>query len=240
MVQACLACHGSSPHTSTRDRHLEDPNVLLAGAFSGKHDILLRVIIAYFLFVCYQFCVMMLMLGLSLHMPQSQGGAERLRCMAVRIMASLVASKLQTVCLNDCWLLICANCMTCRCADGGSPKKLCTTFSVPMLLSTRHLFTVCLRCASATGFLCFATTTRSTCFCWKYHSHQSCLFHYRVVTILCSKSFTCRCTHASSDTSHSAISELQHRCGTLTLSYTVFSNTLLNCLPNTLGKRYWA
>ena len=36
VVQACLACHGSSPHTSTRDRHLEDPNVMLAGAYSGK------------------------------------------------------------------------------------------------------------------------------------------------------------------------------------------------------------
>ena len=36
VVHACVACHGSTPLTSTRDRHLEDPNVMLTGTFSGK------------------------------------------------------------------------------------------------------------------------------------------------------------------------------------------------------------
>ena len=52
MVQACLACHGSSPHVSTRDRHLEDPNVMLAGAFSGKLQLFFSVpLLCYGLYV---------------------------------------------------------------------------------------------------------------------------------------------------------------------------------------------
>lgn len=74
---------------------------MLAGAFSGKHDILLPVIVVNFSVVCHQSCIMMLMLGLSLHNPQSQGG-KGLRCMALRIRTSLVASKLYAVCLNEC------------------------------------------------------------------------------------------------------------------------------------------
>lgn len=36
VVGASLACHGSSTLTSSRDRPLEDPNVMFVGAFSGK------------------------------------------------------------------------------------------------------------------------------------------------------------------------------------------------------------
>lgn len=52
-VQTCLACHGSSPHTSSRDRHLEDPNVMLAGAFSGKLQLFPFSAIVVFSFLCY-------------------------------------------------------------------------------------------------------------------------------------------------------------------------------------------
>jgi len=36
VVGTSLACHGSSSLSSSRDRPLEDPNVMFAGAFSGK------------------------------------------------------------------------------------------------------------------------------------------------------------------------------------------------------------
>lgn len=36
VMQASLACHGSSALTSSRERPLEDPNVMFVGAFSGK------------------------------------------------------------------------------------------------------------------------------------------------------------------------------------------------------------
>ena len=35
LVGASLACHGSTALTSSRDRPLEDPNVMFAGAVSG-------------------------------------------------------------------------------------------------------------------------------------------------------------------------------------------------------------